>query len=78
MLFDHMGRFDQGVETQFLYHLAWCITRLVAPVQKLVQQIFFLLVDKLSGGSLQKNNIDISALFIFANNSSTQALSVGF
>ena len=49
-----MGRFDQDVETQFLCHFAWCIARLVAPVQKLVQQIFFLQVDKLSGGSLQK------------------------
>ena len=37
----HMGRFDQGVETQFLCHFVWCIARLVAPVQKLVQQIFF-------------------------------------
>ena len=37
----HMGRFDQGVETQFLCHFAWCIARLVAPVQKLIQQLFF-------------------------------------
>ena len=43
----NMGRFDQGVETQCQF--AWCIARLVALVQKLVQQI-----DKLSGGSLQK------------------------
>ena len=49
-----MGPFDQDVETQFLCHFAWCIARLVAPVQKLVQQIFFLQVDKLSGGSLPK------------------------
>ena len=46
-----MGRFDQDVETQFLGHFAWCIARLVAPVQKLIQQIFFLQVDKLSGHS---------------------------
>ena len=45
-----MGRFDQGVETQFLCHFTWCIARLVAPVKK---------------------------LFIFANNCSKQALSVG-
>ena len=71
-----MGQFDQGVETQLLCHFAWCIARLVAPVQKLIQQIFFLQVDKLSGGSLQKNYINNSAFFIFANNCSKQALSL--
>ena len=45
----HMGRFDHGVETHFLCHFARCIARLVAPVQKHVQQIFFLQVDQLSG-----------------------------
>ena len=51
---EHMGRFDEDVETQLLGHFAWCIARLVAPVQKIVKQILFLQVDQLSGGSLQK------------------------
>ena len=49
-----MGRFNQGVETQFLCRFSWYIARLVAPVQKLVQQIFLVQNDKLSGGSIQK------------------------
>ena len=48
-----MGRFDKGVETQFLSHYAWCIARLVVPLQNFVQQILFLQVDNLSGCSLQ-------------------------
>ena len=66
-----MGRFNQGVETQFLCHFAWCIARLVVPVQKIVQQILFLQVDEGSGGSLQKT------VFYFRNFfSSKKALSV--
>ena len=49
----YMGQYYQGVETHFLGHFTWCIARLVAPEQKLVQQIFCLLILKLSGGSLQ-------------------------
>ena len=59
-----MGRFDQGGETHFVCHFAWCIGRLVAPVQNCLQQILFVQVDKLSGCSLQKNYINIGAFFI--------------
>ena len=48
------------METQFLGHFAWCIARLVAPMQNFVQQILFLQVDNLSGCSLQK----IGAFFL--------------
>ena len=48
----HMGQFYQGVETLFLGHFAWCIARLVASEQKMVQQIFFLKILKLSGESI--------------------------
>ena len=61
-----MGPFDRDVETQYLCHFAWCIARLVAPVQKLVQHILFLQVDKLSGGSLQKKIILILVHFLFS------------
>ena len=53
-MLDHMGRFDKGVETQFLRHFVWCIARLAAPVQNFVEQILFLQVDMLNGCSLQK------------------------
>ena len=49
-----MVRFYQSVETEFLCNFAWCIARPLALVQKPLQQIFLLQVDKLSGGSLQK------------------------
>ena len=50
----HTGRYYQSVETHFLGHFTWCIARLVAPEQKLVQQIFFLEIVKLRDASLQK------------------------
>ena len=52
-----MGRYNQGEETHFLGLFAWCIAKLVAPKQKLVQQIFVLQILKLSGASLQKKII---------------------
>ena len=70
-----MGRYNQGEETHFLGLFAWCIAKLVAPEQKLVQQIFFLLILKLSGGSLHKKLILVLSLFLKKKNSK-QALSV--
>ena len=37
----YMGRYYQDVETHFLGHFAWCIARLIAPEQNIVNNFFF-------------------------------------